>query len=133
MNDKYKCRGESINKDHEICKALDICWHEVERHTNAHLPREFVYHCDACQTHFREEDKEKHANPDFTTDAGKIQLLKEMDIKLSEDDWLKFISAIYGLPEIDRGDDKIPLALLIGPDNCALRDMVWEFLEGKKE
>lgn len=68
------CKGEPMNEElnKELCWLLGICWHE---HSGG------MYSC-ACGKTFDSIDwllqHIERCNPDFTTDSGKIQLLREM-------------------------------------------------------
>lgn len=57
-----------MSRDKEICKELGICWHEWDID---------IYHptgCSCGKSYFPDCPE----NPDFTEDAGKVQLLREI-------------------------------------------------------
>ena len=66
---------DELNK--ELCGLLGICWHHF-------MEKEYrCTHCDA-------PDYEK--NPDFTSEAGRVQLLKLMADRDDYDDFIGFIN-----------------------------------------
>ena len=73
-NYQKKLLTERLLKDKEP-------WHGIERRQNVHLPKEFIYHCDSCQTHFTEAEKHLHQNRTFTTwqDLGDCKEALEKD------------------------------------------------------
>jgi hypothetical protein len=67
--------NEELNK--ELCELLGICWHEE-------VPTDPVeYRLCTCGVHIENlmflQGHCKQSNPDFTTDSGKVQLLREME------------------------------------------------------
>jgi len=66
---------DELNK--ELCGLLGICWHEF-------MEKEYrCTHCDA-------PDYEK--NPDFTSEAGRVQLLKLMS---KRPDFIRFLLSTF--------------------------------------
>jgi len=83
MNQKQK---EELNK--ELCQLLGICWHE---HKCTKVDGGFSWVCGKCRDVYPFEDGSLLSNPDFTSDSGKIQLLREMRRR---DDWVGFIEKV---------------------------------------
>ena len=67
---------DELNK--ELCGLLGICWHEV---TTTPCSYGYMHRC-SCGVLAPDGnvfiDPEKHSNPDFTSEAGRVQLLKLM-------------------------------------------------------
>ncbi len=104
-------------KNQEIVEALGGCWHDYNGATES---------CRKCKEIFGATLYP--VNPDFTSDAGKIQLLREMK-KIRPYAIAEFLYQID--TEMDAED--FILGYLTDPDNCVLRDKAWEFLCGLKE
>ena len=94
-------KAENIRKDKFICEKLGICWHEwVE------------YKCRFCGEFDCVE------NPDFTSEAGRVQLLKLID---NIHEWNLHLRSIW--PHIVIG--------WIKDDTGKFRDAVFEWLGGE--
>ena len=84
---------DELNK--ELCGLLGICWHEPDLayYIKTSMPR-----CKKCKQPIPMIDQDQ--NPDFTSDAGKIRLLRELK---NTKDWyfyaVKLINEVYLLDE----------------------------------
>ncbi len=92
----------NINK--ELTEALGMCWHEWDLQEGALLQ----YKCPPC----RKCGKHVDSNPDFTSDAGKVQLLREMK---KREDWNEFQGWCFvGTSTLDgQVDYGIPVDLIL--------------------
>jgi len=101
-----------MNKNRELCELLGIC-----RHVGKEDMPEM---CSICNQWFRE-------NPDFTTDAEKVRLLR---ILRNGDDWHKF-AKFCGFDEI-QANSLFRIDYILDTTGL-LRDKALEFLKGRKE
>ncbi len=83
----------NINK--ELAELLGIVWHDTVS-TYPLDPKDTKY-CETCQEYIGES--RKHDNPDFTSDSGKIALLREMMKREDVDDFLRSITGGITSPE----------------------------------
>ena len=72
-------RKPPMRLNRELCKKLGICWHEW-------VGRSSGMECTKCGGRVAYHTS-LPPNPDFTTDAGKVQLLREME---KREDWEEF-------------------------------------------
>jgi hypothetical protein len=81
----------NTERDKAICVALGIEWHESAEDSE----KVFIHVICSCGRHFKCQDTlERHidvSNPDFSTDSGKVMLLREV-MKL--EDWFEFSKII---------------------------------------
>jgi len=109
-------------KNGEICKLLGLPWHEVKE---VHDMGMFGYSICICG----KKDCYEH-NPDFSTDAGRVQLLREM---MKRDDWEDFLESVGGVNRgfnfAEKTADQITILYITEPD--LLIDTVLEFLRAK--
>ena len=86
---------DELNK--ELCGLLGICWHEtggVGVEENGRIYSQ----CRICKKIFRDREwgynelGYESSNPDFTTEAGRVQLLKLMADRDDYDDFIGFIN-----------------------------------------
>jgi hypothetical protein len=106
----------AMNKNRELCELLGICWHEG---TLVIYAREGnVIECSKCRS--------RDSNPDFTTDAGKVRLLR---ILRNRDDWHKF-AKFCGVDEI-QANSLFRIDYILDTTGL-LRDKAVEFLKGRK-
>ena len=85
---------DELNK--ELCGLLGICWHEKDKDVG-------IMNACVCgvQTYYNVDfNHHLNCNPDFTSDAGKIRLLRELK---NTKDWyfyvVKLIIEVYLLDE----------------------------------
>ena len=71
-----------MDKNRELAELLGLCWHEWD---NPVLHGQ-MYQCVLCGI---VADIPWH--PDYTSDAGKVQLLREME---KREDWLSFLNKV---------------------------------------
>lgn len=77
-------------KNRYVCEKLEICWHEMEG--NIYHP----YLCSCKEEYGSYEDLLNHINesrPNFKTDSGAVQLLREME---KREDWHDFNARVIG-------------------------------------
>ena len=79
----------SQEKDRYICEKLVIHWHEYQWRSGSTVETYFSECSCGHKTHFIESQKK---NPDFTSEAGRVQLLKLIS---KRPDFLKFLSSTY--------------------------------------
>jgi len=78
---------ESLSR--EFAKLVGIEWHDVEKKRwNDYPPKDCIYYCDTCQTHFPERELSLHNNPDFTDAREVIAVMRLLP------DYEKFYAAI---------------------------------------
>jgi hypothetical protein len=89
-----------MNPSREIRELLGKCWHEWEYYSPARLcADESDNKCVKCGIW-----ESENPNPDYTSDPGKIQLLREIEKLL--DSKLFFANLLYGPPEsVEAVDD----------------------------
>ena len=113
-----------MNRDKDIVEKLGGCWHEFNIGVAGY---HYCIHCKVMSIY------DFIANPDFTSDAGKIQLLRKL---MESKDWHHFIGLIsndWNGPNgiiIDNFLSRYiadPIRLHPGK----LRDAVWEWLYRK--
>ena len=110
-----------MNKDREIVKELGGFWHE--RITSR------LCNCGFIPTGFEIiENHISYNNPDFTSDPGKAQLLREME---KRDDWDEFLNKV-GLGGGYRRRHSIYIEYILDTTS-KLRDAAWEWLCNRKE
>jgi hypothetical protein len=85
--------NEELNKElnKELCELLGICWHEWVTNYGHDSDTLMCKHC-------WKYPREVACNPDFTTDSGKIALLREME---KSRDYLDFICSLWELYAVD--------------------------------
>ena len=67
---------ESLSR--EFAKLVGIEWHDVEKKRwNDYPPKDCIYYCDICQTHFPERELSLHNNPDFSDAREVIRVMDE--------------------------------------------------------
>ena len=111
--------GGHMNKDRDIVKALSGYWHE---RISSRLCS-----CGFVPTGFEIiESHISYNNPDFTSDTGKVQLLREMIKKRGGKGWINYIDEI-GQMEYDKETDTIRVSLILDTTG-KLRDAAWEWL-----
>ena len=96
-----------MNRDRDIVEALGGKWNDT-------------YRCD-----------EDNNNPDFCSDAGKLLLLREMRKRTDIERFYQSCAKVftpYLVDDVDMTIGKFLDIYFIGPDDCKLRDAVWEFL-----
>jgi len=80
----------NTERDKAICVALGIQWHEDIEDSE----KTFIHGICSCGMNFRCQDTlERHIaadNPELTSDAGKVMLLREMERCLGRDEMQKF-------------------------------------------
>ena len=111
-----------MDKNRELHELLGLCWHAEAAEWEDARPT-----CLCGMTFLHEQYLENHiinANPDYTTDAGKVQLLREM---VKRDDFTRFLGSI----RIDLNYDDVPYIeiLYIIDTTGKLRDMAIEWLK----
>lgn len=64
-------------KNKLACKILGICWHKKDTKRGT----DYTYYCVCGKKFYLRENLYKHCkfNPDFTSDAGKVQLLEQIE------------------------------------------------------
>jgi len=83
-DEDYKWATQDMNKDRDIVLELGGCWHE---RISSRLCS-----CGFVPTGFEIiESHISYNNPDFTSDVGKVQLLREME---KREDWSEFLHSI---------------------------------------
>ena len=116
-DEDYKWATQGVNKDRDIVEALGGCWHEF----NIGIAQ--YQYCIRCKISIYDFI----AAPDFTSDAGKVQLLREMK---EREDWSKFLSHIY-CSSYRANECSIEWACCLILDTTGkLRDFAWEWLCG---
>ena len=122
-DEDYKWATQGMNKDRDIVKALNGHWHE---RISSRLCS-----CGFVPTGFEIiESHISYNNPDFTSDVGKVQLLREMK---ERDDWSRFLSHIY-CSSYRTNECSIEWACwLVLATTGNLRDFAWEWLCNRKE
>ena len=65
----------SQEKDRFICKKMGVCWHEYVWVDYPDAPQCSYWECSGCK-HKTQYKKYWKDNPDFTSKAGRVQLLK---------------------------------------------------------
>jgi hypothetical protein len=73
-----------MDKNRELCELLGICWHEPIATPDGESIR-----CICGKIHWWRGYPD---HPDFTTDAGKVMLLREMR---KQEDWKKFYNSLH--------------------------------------
>jgi hypothetical protein len=116
--------NEEANK--YLCEKLGLCWHEIERTWGEY------YQCSCSKHKVLYEDLLKHSNPNFSTDAGAVQLLRLM---MKRVDWWRFIEEYGDRYRYYQGDqvkeDMIAVELIT--TSSALLDACVEWFEGQKK
>ena len=85
---------DKLNK--QLCGLLGICWHEFNsKDSKRALARSRIFggsgrECKKCGIGI--ESEKRKDNPDFTTEAGRVQLLKLMADRDDYDDFIGFIN-----------------------------------------
>ena len=89
-----------MDKNQELCRLLGLPWHE---HVSQKFMDDLNYSTCSCGNSFPSivslYNHLKHKNPDYTSDAGKVQLLREMR---KRKDWVMFIGKICSTYRIGR-------------------------------
>jgi hypothetical protein len=99
MDYRYIDHGEvveSIERKHtkdinrELTELLGLCWHDYQEKSHEEWN---VMVCQKCgiETNGLEAQFQKYWNPNFTSDSGKIELLRLM---MKREDWSKFLFTI---------------------------------------
>jgi len=108
-----------MEKNRELAELLGLCWHE--RITSR------LCNCGFIPTGFEIiENHISYNNPDYTSDAGKVQLLREME---KREDWLNFLNKV-GLGGGYRRRLSIYIEYILDTSG-KLRDAAIEFLKNK--
>jgi hypothetical protein len=81
MTDKTIMTIPEMNR--EMCGHLKLCWHEKDPFVDF---APFRFKCKHCQEIIDWQD----AHPDFSTDSGKVRLLREMERVIDKEDFEKF-------------------------------------------
>ncbi len=125
---------ESIDadKNRQIAEKLGMCWHKVVDQQPYEIDGVSVGSLFICSCGMKLYGEvvafhERMSNPDFTSDPGKVLLLREM---MKREDWDKFITSDYVGLTGSKG--RAIYAKLITNTTGKLRDAVWEFLFGGK-
>jgi len=85
---------DELNK--ELCGLLGICWHEFNsKDSKRALARSRIFggsgrECKKCGIGI--ESEKRKDNPDFTSEVGRVQLLKLMADRDDYDDFIGFIN-----------------------------------------
>ena len=106
-----------MNRDKKICEALGICWHKWDRP----VLHNQMYTCELCGI-----VSDYHWHPDFTSDAGKVRLLREMQKRLPVHKWIDFVEYLTGRESVI--GSFLIINYLSGSDPGKLRDAAWEWL-----
>jgi len=126
-DEDYKWATQDMNKDKDIVEAFGGCWHESTFQTmNRKTPggkrwQDKAFICDKC-------GKRHAVNPDFTTDAGKVQLLKEMRKRV---DWHLFVHEIGKCNSGHFYSDYVEIDYITDTAG-KFRDATWKWLCGGK-
>lgn len=112
----------NTERDKAICVALGIEWHESAEDSE----KVFIHVICSCGRHFKCQDTlERHidvSNPDFSTDSGKVMLLREME-KLN--DYTEFL---YYAQAYQLGGAKYFIKNYITDETGKLADAVYDWL-----
>ena len=113
-----------MDKNKQLHKLLGLCWHEWK--PTKDIPENLAYgsSCKKCGTHINISGD----NPDYTSDAGKVQLLREMAKRKDCCDFLLRVNALAGKHTLI--GDLIHIDYMI-EDTGKLRDLAIKWL--KKE
>ena len=119
----------ALNK--RACELLGICWHENIWHDPQEIEEVIFYDkCYDCGKLLRDCDR-----PDFTTDSGKVELLRLMKSERRGESWDKFTEYLirYIWPR-DIPSEFLALAIekLITDTTGLLLKAAVEFMEGRK-
>jgi len=107
-----------MNRDKDIAKALGLCWHEITGYVGNDIP--------SCSCGENLYGNTVHKNPDFTSDAGKVQLLREM---MKREDFYEFmVKSSIGIGY--KSYNWIGINYILDTAG-KLRDAAWEWLYGK--
>ena len=122
----------------ELAELLGLCWHEIiNTYEQTGWNEGFIYKCQRCN---KISNHDEYWNSDFTTDPGKIELLRLM---MKREDWVQFAKAIGGIPYDLKFDPKtiellfcrwsIPLDNYITDTTGLLAQAAVEWLTAQKE
>ena len=100
-----------MDKNKQLCELLGIPWHE-----------------------YKWDQVPIKLNPDFTSDAGKVMLLREMQKRLSTEEERdgSFWEFIYHISQSPISPERVVMAEILLDTTGKLRDKCIEFLEGRK-
>ena len=114
-----------MDKNQELCRLLGLPWHE---HVSQKFMDDLNYSTCSCGNSFPSiaslYKHLKRMNPDYTSDAGRVRLLREMR---KREDWSRFKHDALCMPGYDSGHDDIPIYLILNTIG-KLRDVVIEWL-----
>jgi hypothetical protein len=115
-----KLEAQEINK--ELAGLLGICWHEMDDEGFVTLKdgKMFIT-CKRCNQFIDMAEM----NPDFSSDAGKVQLLRLME---GRSDWDEFHCYALG---VDEDNDLIPLGYITDTTG-KLAKAALEWVKGEK-
>ena len=105
-----------MNRDKDIVEKLGGCWHEFNIGVAGY---HYCIHCKVMSIY------DFIANPDFTSDAGKIQLLRMMS---KREDWYLFVHKIGKYNSGHFYSDYVEIDYIIGQTG-KLRDAAWKWLK----
>jgi hypothetical protein len=71
-----------MDKNRELAELLGLCWHE---HHESWRYKKGMSRCWKCSS-------QEH-NPDYSTDSGKVELLRLM---MKREDWDEFCASVFG-------------------------------------
>ena len=133
-DEDYKWATQDMDKNKDIVLALGGCWHEL-------IPYDKDGYKCSCgfETYYGGlygDHERGNPNPDFTSDAGKVQLLREMaeQPELYYDFLGKLTSKWHGVNSLIL--DKFINEYLLDPlqlNPSKLRDAAWGWLNNRKE
>lgn len=110
----------SQEKDKFICEKLGVCWHEWVTNYGHDSDMLMCKHC-------WEYPREVNPNPDFTSEAGRVQLLKLM---IKHKDWKNFVWSL-GFSYFTQSLCAQLLEDYFADDTGKFRDAVYEWLGGE--